>query len=252
MAVWGVAIAMLNDGWWAEICGPDSYLAELEGFFGQEDVIALCMTSHEGSRMLLMRDDLFVRLDDLELRHKHAKKCLQLLKNIAVFDWSTDEVFIGGIVLVQGGRLIRKDVFVEVSPLRLSLKLGRVDLRVRDQDGSEWVSRGNAPEAAVLRAAAVSAEVEQAVLYLTPECDWFELYKAYELLKSIGRDGGPSRNELDLFSRTANTMYRHPEGRNAPPPVPMSLDQARKVIRQMLIAAAHHQLNGVDAGNASK
>lgn len=73
--------------------------------------------------------------------------------------------------------------------------------------------------------------------------DWFNVYKCIEALKRHYGDENkmlnafPSlRSKISLIKRTANS-YRHTEGAFAPVANPMSLEDAGKVLRKVLIEA---------------
>jgi len=78
--------------------------------------------------------------------------------------------------------------------------------------------------------------------------NWVRLYKVYEIIRDAGaleparQAVGTSNNELERFTRTANHQQasgseaRHARLNADPPRNPMSIEQARDLIGQLLIA----------------
>ena len=74
---------------------------------------------------------------------------------------------------------------------------------------------------------------------------WSDLYHAFEIVQaSVGsrmfEEGWISREEENLFGWTANSpavvgeQARHGHQRNEPPPNPMSEDEARRLVRDLV------------------
>ena len=83
------------------------------------------------------------------------------------------------------------------------------------------------------------------------EQDWGQLYKVLEIIEGAGvihdvlRAAGVSKPKLKLFTRTANHQAasgraaRHARLREQPPKNPMPIQEARSMIRQLLVAWVH-------------
>jgi hypothetical protein len=94
------------------------------------------------------------------------------------------------------------------------------------------------------------------------DLDWVDLYRLYEVIENdvgcpMHQLGWASRNELERFARTANSVAaagdkaRHGVERTDPPRKPMSLSHARELIDRIMNAwlawkASHH-----DEGSAT-
>ena len=82
--------------------------------------------------------------------------------------------------------------------------------------------------------------------------EWFDVYKAIECLEDFA--GGESKlkrkkwvksADLSLMKRTANCFHRHRRGAVAPPENPMTLENARKMLAN-LIKCAFAELSARD------
>lgn len=132
---------------------------------------------------------------------------------------------------------------------------GTVRARVRASSESRVVGADGgaipppaSPLPAWLQLAARDHNVDDALYFLQqPDPDWIELYKVYEVVRSesdsrVEDRGWASRQELSRFTRTANhqdaagRVARHARMNAAAPPSPMSLKDARALIRRVLRA----------------
>ena len=82
--------------------------------------------------------------------------------------------------------------------------------------------------------------------------EWFDVYKAIECLEDFA--GGESKlkrkkwvksADLSLMKRTANCLHRHRRGAFEPPENPMTLENARKMLAN-LIKCAFAELSARD------
>ena len=116
-------------------------------------------------------------------------------------------------------------------------------------DGTEAINRPADPAKAWLAAAESSSSDNMArALRLSEGRDhgWVELYRLLEIVEdSVGRNGitdagWTTKRQLARFRHTANSLEaagdaaRHGRERTQPPRLPMSLNDARKLIRQVL------------------
>jgi hypothetical protein len=69
--------------------------------------------------------------------------------------------------------------------------------------------------------------------------EWFDIYKAIECLEDfaggqqkVGKWAKPA--DITLMKWTANSLYRHRLGGRAPPPKPMTLEQATKLLATLI------------------
>jgi len=94
------------------------------------------------------------------------------------------------------------------------------------------------------------------------DLDWVDLYRLYEVIENdvghlMHRLGWASRNELNRFARTANSVAaagdkaRHGVERNDPPPNPMSLAHARELIDRIMRAWLEWKASHHDRGSAA-
>ena len=117
----------------------------------------------------------------------------------------------------------------------------------RRADGTEEIHRLADPAEAWLTAAEISDDVARALrLSAGREHGWVELYRLLEIVEdSVGRNGitdagWATKRQLARFRHTANSFEavgddaRHGHKHFQPPRHPMSLNDARELIRQVL------------------
>jgi len=129
-----------------------------------------------------------------------------------------------------------------VEGITMRLRVGVAELTVKDAQGN--VIEPPAPSRAQLwmRAAALEPEIGSALRYLQDKPSWFELYKAYEAIKTMP-NGGISDSEITRFKQTANAGERHhPNEKIKPHKRPMELWEARSLVTQWISAAIEHVL----------
>jgi len=94
------------------------------------------------------------------------------------------------------------------------------------------------------------------------DLEWVDLYRVYEVIKNdVGRLmeqlGWASRNELERFARTANSVAaagdkaRHGIERTDPPREPMSLSHARELIDRIMRSWLEWKASHHDEGSAT-
>jgi len=131
-----------------------------------------------------------------------------------------------------------------------TLQTRHVFAEVRMEGRSRLTIGGDPPSATPLRSKFDSDPVLMEAVMRIGKSDthsWDDLYKVYEVLKdgAGGRDSllqriGLTKKELDRFTRTANhpaasgELARHARMREQPPADPLSLEEGRQFIREML------------------
>lgn len=89
-------------------------------------------------------------------------------------------------------------------------------------------------------AAGSSNELTDALVCCSKTDNWFELYKAWECIKdhlapnTVTSLGMTTKTELDRFTRTVNSLYRHRKGRYIPPSNEMKIGEARDFVFGLL------------------
>ena len=128
-----------------------------------------------------------------------------------------------------------------------SFRMSVPTVQSRRADGTEEINRPADPAKAWLSAAETSGDVARALrLSAGREHGWVELYRLLEIVEnSVSRNGitdagWATKRELARFRHTANSpeatgdTARHGRERTQPPRRPMSLNDARGLIRQVV------------------
>lgn len=113
-------------------------------------------------------------------------------------------------------------------------------LTARDTDGNVIVSEPQpTPVQQAVTLSSKNDDVFDVLHFLDQSNSWFNLYKAYEVMKdsSGGADNlaklmGVRTDDIKLFSHTSQ-MYRHRPRKHSPPARPMELQRASQLIRSM-------------------
>ena len=144
-----------------------------------------------------------------------------------------------------------RNIHVSADPVNWNFRTSVPTVQSRRADGTEEINRPADPAKAWLAAAESSDDVDL-VLRLSEGRGhgWVELYRIFEIVKaSVGRNGTTipdagwaTRGQLERFRRTANSPdpkaagegARHGHSKKQPPPRPMTLNDARELIRQVV------------------
>jgi hypothetical protein len=146
---------------------------------------------------------------------------------------------------LYGASLTGRNIFVFPEPVRLEVRTSAA-ISVQIGDGT-WSTRGPVPRAAALAATVQQSEPARKALGFLRTGDWYSLYKVLDILemahggeKAFERLGWASSSELKRFTGTANNSTalgdaaRHARADWTPPKRPMSLDEAKSLIRSLL------------------
>ena len=140
----------------------------------------------------------------------------------------------------NGGR----GVVILVPAAQLTLRGSRPTVEVSGQPAAP--PQPSAPET-WLGLAENNDDVAEALHLLSREPNWYDLYKAYEVVRHAFGGEGPmvralsvNQNDeqalhtaLNAFTRTANTIFRHARGPGNPPATQMELKDAHELIRDL-------------------
>jgi hypothetical protein len=140
----------------------------------------------------------------------------------------------------------KRDITVFLKPAVIRLGTLPMTLQVTGANGTTQVKKPADPVSRWLTLARKDPAVTKALrLRDAGELSWVDLCRLYEVIEGdVGRRmhdlGWATRNELERFTRTANSVgavgdqARHGKDRSPPPPQPMSLSHARELIDRLL------------------
>jgi hypothetical protein len=152
----------------------------------------------------------------------------------------------------------RRDITVFLEPGIAHARTLPVTLAITRRDGTSEVHRPADPVARWVPLASKDPTVARALrLRDVAPLEWVDLYRLYEVIQGdVGAKthklGWATREECCRFTRTANSVAaagdkaRHGRERTAPPPEPMSLSAARKLIDRLLHAWLDWKAGGGD------
>lgn len=187
---------------------------------------------------LVLRSSVFDDIRTPKGFHQAAKQYLAALNVAMSLLSNVESVQVETVVeFVQGGQP-RKHRYLIAEGIAMRFRLGIADTTFRDELGN-LVEHSPLPSQLQLwmRAASLDPDIGSALRYLQGEPSWFELYKAYEAVRTMPRGGIP-KSEVDRFTQTANTGERHhPNKKHKPHKSPMQLNEARTLITQWVSAA---------------
>jgi len=170
--------------------------------------------------------------------HQAAKQLFATLNVTMSTLGDTDPVTNGAVVEFVPDGDPKKDHHVEITGISIRARAGFVDITVKDAKGRVR-DPPPAPSRAQLwmRATALDPEIGSALRYLRGNPGWLELYKAYEVVRSMPNRGIPT-SEIKRFTQTANAGERHhPNDKNKPHKRPMELWEGRAFVTQWVSAA---------------
>ena len=187
---------------------------------------------------LVLRSTTFDGVAGSEDVQKLAKQLFRTLNVAMSKNADTDPVTNGAVVEFVPNGQPRKHHYLEVEGATMRLRGGIANLTVTDAQGNV-IEPPPAPSRVQrwMRAAALNPEIGSALRYLEGKPSWFELYKAYEVVRQMP-NGGISKSEIKRFTQTANAGERHhPNNKIKPHARPMELWEARALITQWVSAA---------------
>lgn len=144
-----------------------------------------------------------------------------------------------------------RGVFIMATTDKLELRTSRATVELsgtsppepRPSDAEIWLELSEADD-----------DVADALYLLSRAPDWFDLYKAFEVVRDALGGKGEMKSKLsddekdrqtfaervNLFTWTADT-YRHARRRGDPPPNPMELKAAHATVRDLVSRYLKHQ-----------
>lgn len=163
-----------------------------------------------------------------------GKLLVRQMNSIVVEMIGKSEVGVSGTCQIRDGRLVR-NYHLEAETAHFRFGMGSARIQVFDSSG-KLIESPPEPTTAQkrIKTALANKAIGDALLYCGSDPDWFDLYKAFECLRDaelLGAD--PTKS----FTQTA-TMFRHRKGRYDEPEKPMSLPEARSLLRRWISEAA--------------
>jgi len=184
---------------------------------------------------LALRSAMFDGVANSDEVNEIAKQLFRTLNVVMSKNADADPVTNGAVVEFVPIGLPRKHHYLEAEGATFRIRGGPVTLTVTDAQGNV-IEPPPAPSRAQLwmRAVTLNPEIGSALRYLEGKPGWFELYKAYEVVRLMPQDGISNR-EIKRFKQTANAGERHhPSNKHKPHAKPMELWEGRALITQWI------------------
>lgn len=230
--------------WKVQLDGNSGDLKNLVESFTGPDITVI----HEGDGFLLW-SAAFSDDDDANAIKEKANAIIARLNGACLLGLSSLQQIQLGPAYEYGDDGKRKTIVAFMEPARLGFRVLQPTVRITRQDGTVEVSH---PADGVQRWTALAGHdlnVDKVLRILaTHLLDWRNLYFVYEVInKDVKRGGIVSRGwatekSLNLFKRTANHPEsagldaRHGVSNQQPPKNPMSISDARLLIRSIAVA----------------
>lgn len=234
--------------WELQILGRASDLEHLARHFTALPVV---VTKDDQASCYLLQSDSFRPLTTAQQVIAASTDLLLLLSGVLNFTRGSEEPLRSGAVFLRRADGHR-DIFVHLEDaLAIRSELGDVSVTVTDSAGvARIVAPPPPPSLRLVRAALTDSGVSKALRLLTADGgSWVGLYRIHEVVEAdvggeqqmIERRWGAA-GQLKRFKHCANSvaaagdLARHGKEATAPPPNPMSLDEARAYVRCVLEA----------------
>ena len=226
--------------WEIVLAGDDADLRSLSDSFADSDPAIL-----ERDGKYLFRWSVLDGLSDATQVKAAADKQIAWLSGGASLTLGAIEpIKVAQVILVSDDG--SRNIHVFPDPVVWTFRTSVPTIQIKRADGTEEIHRPADPVKAWLAAAESSDNVAR-VLRLSEgrEHDWVELYRMLEIVEaSAGRNritdaGWATKGQLERFRRTANSPQaagdaaRHGHQQKKPPPKPMTLNEARELIRRV-------------------
>jgi len=190
------------------------------------------MPHESGDELLVLKAKELDDLTTVKEAYNAGDGLIRTLNGIAGGIIGKSSVDVDGVAEMRDGRLIRHTLMrAETAHFTFGGGSAEFHVIIRDNDGNIIVPPPTPTSAQSRYAASRTNELlTHALKYCAGEPDWFDLYKAMECLEQAGftRRG---ESEMGRFSYTANWYHRHHDMKNPPPPKPMDLRDARRLLR---------------------
>jgi hypothetical protein len=229
--------------WWVRLSGDDRDLRDACEYFERSEICHVEL--HEGGEYYLKTASLNEGVDAREVMTR-AENLVALVNGALMallFDFEPIIAEAPVSIHENGGR----GTYILPDSAQIKLRGGRAKLTVsgmpeetkRPSDAEKWLALSER-----------NVDVADMLTFLARETDWFDLYKAHEMvIKLIGGQRHSlwraprewvEREKDDQFKCTAN-WYRHSSAEARKSPVPMELNAARKYIRDLVRRVLAHQ-----------
>ena len=227
--------------WMVELAGHKFDLQELSNL-NLEPTISI---TEEANRFYLRADEFNVCTEarDVLNRGTEILKVINGIGQLEIQNWQTINVC--GVARDESNGTRSQFLFAEPAIVRAKVS---ANLTVNKVDGTVITSRPRSSIEPFLRIAKKESNVNKALrIYGTREHNWVNLYIIYEIIESdvggksvIINNGWGSQPKIEKFKHTANSVgavgddARHGKENTHPPTSPMSLSDAKDMIRGML------------------
>jgi len=189
----------------------------------------------------------FSELDDADAIREEVERTLVLINGAARLQMGTWQ----GVALARIDEDGSGSCFLHVEDsIRLTIRERSSITRITHADGrvEEFMPSPTDPRERWVQVGLRNKAVAKVLRLLhTKDEDWVNLYRVYEVIEqetggpdAISKRGWASKAELKLFKHTANSVSaigddaRHGSDNIQPPPTPMTLSDARSLIRNMV------------------
>ena len=220
------------------------------------DLRSLSESFADGDPAILERDGEYLfcwsvldRLSDATRVKANADEQIARLSGIAsLLLGAIEPIKVAQVILISDDG--SRDIHVSPDPVGWAFRASVPTVQIGRADATKEIRPAD-PGSAWLAAAKTSDDVARVLrLSVGREHDWVELYRILEIVKaSVGRNrttitdaGWVTKRQLARFRRTANSpdpkaagdAARHGHSKDPPPPRPMTLNDARDLIRRVV------------------
>lgn len=226
--------------WEVQITGDDSDLRLLSNALaGGEVEIA------ESPSGYVLRANEFESLDSADsVRERAVEIAASLSGSIRLLAGGHRSITVGAVHRVRPDG--KRDITLVVEPVVARARVMPVGIKVTRRDGTVEVHQPAEQVSRWLPLAKTSPAVARALrLRGAGDLSWVDLYRLFEVMEGdlgpgIYQIGSVTKNEVELFTRTANSLAaagdqaRHGKERTVPPAKPMPLSRARELVDRLL------------------
>jgi hypothetical protein len=235
----GSAEVGLDAGVWVSLVGEPLDLEGVAELFSRSTAVRI---RREGDLYFITEPGL-ARLATDPAKRDRAIEVIELVNGAAHLEWANHLPLTAGskvITIAQNGSR-REGTVVGVGTARVRVRAQQVQVL---RDSVPVVPPPPVPPRWV-EAALTDGNVGAALRMLAdPDVAWGRLYNVYEIVKEDvggrGMDHWSTSEERERFARTANSRQalgddaRHGHTKHEPPPNPMSLGEARRLVRSIV------------------
>lgn len=228
----------LDQGVWVSIAGDRLDLDDVAQLFSRSTGVRI---RREADTYFITAPDMALLATDAEKRDR-AIELIELVNGAARLQWTNHRTLTAGsrVVTIEADGSRREGIVVQVGAAESRSRAGSVTVVI---GGVPVPTPPPAPPRWV-EAALTDRDVAAALRILAdPDVAWSRLYHVFEIVQSdvgSGMDQWATPAARDLFTWTANNRpaigdeARHGHSRFQSPPSPMTLGEARKLIRSIV------------------